>query len=554
MIFKKIKLLLLICLLGLSSGLLSQKLHLNLTSKAPLENLFLTTLPFQQKHSDTISIQRELKRIERQLKLHGFFLSSLDSTLIKKTTVTAFFSLKEKLDTVALHFKQKPTFLLPTFKFKDSILSLPMHALEETLEKISDSYENAGNAFSKINLKNFRVKDKKLFAEIQFTTAKKRKINKLIFKGYPDFPRSFIRNHFEIREHSVFNKKRLQEFSKLSQSLSFATEIKPPETLFTQDSTFVYIYLKKKKGSSFDGLINFTSQESGKIQFNGHLDLKLNNLLNKGERLALLWNHYGNEKQELQLSTATPYIFNSKISPELKFSLYKQDSTFLNTTLHTNIPYQIKNNASLYVSFTATKSEKLENTSLENITSFKSNFLGFGYQLRVPKNNFLKKTSFSLDINPSFGKRKDTNGNSHQIKLESTLSYLLDVNQRSSLYFRNSIGVLNSDSYVENELFRIGGNSSIRGFKEQSLYVKEFVVQNIEYRYHTATDAFLYSITDVAFISTTERQEKLIGLGIGYLFSTNNAQINISAAVGSSTKTPQNFKNTQLFVNWVNFF
>ena len=79
-------------------------------------------------------------------------------------------------------------------------------------------------------------------------------------------------------------------------------------------------------------------------------------------------------------------------------------------------------------------------------------------------------------------------------------------------------------------------------------------MQNIEYRYQTATNAFLYSITDLALISTTERQEKLIGLGIGYLFSTNNAQINISAAVGSSTKTPQNFKNTQLFVNWVNFF
>ena len=57
-------------LFGLSSGLLSQELHLNLTSKETVENVFLKTLNFQQRHSDTISIQQTLKKIEQQLKLH----------------------------------------------------------------------------------------------------------------------------------------------------------------------------------------------------------------------------------------------------------------------------------------------------------------------------------------------------------------------------------------------------------------------------------------------------------------------------------------------------
>ena len=541
-------------LFGLSSGLLSQELHLNLTSKETVENVFLKTLNFQQRHSDTISIQQTLKKIEQQLKLHGFFLSTLDSTHTNKTNFTAFFSLKEKLDTAVLYFEQKPAFLLKTFKFKDSILSLPIHELEETLERISDSFENAGNAFSKIKLKNFRIRDKTLFAELQFVVAKKRKINKLIFKGYPNFPKAFVRNHFQIRDTSTFNKKQLQKFSKLSQNLTFASEIKPPETLFTQDSTFVYIYLKKKKGTSFDGLINFNTQESGAVQFNGHLDLKINNLLNKGESLALLWKHYGNEKQEFQLATTTPYLFNSKISPELNFSIYKQDSTFLNTKFHSNIKYQVTNSTSLYISFSSENSEKLSNASLERIESFKSKFFGFGYATRVLKKNHFDKTTFSFNINPSFGKRKDTNGSSHQIKLESTLSYLLDLNQRSSFYFKNSIGILNSKNYIENELFRIGGNNTIRGFKEQSLYLKEYLIQSIEYRYHTANNAFLYSITDLALVSTTNQTEKLLGMGIGYLFSTNNAQINISTAIGSSSNTPINLKNTQFFVNWVNFF
>ena len=246
--------------------------------------------------------------------------------------------------------------------------------------------------------------------------------------------------------------------------------------------------------------------------------------------------------------------FNSKISPELNFSIYKQDSTFLNTKFHSNIKYQVTNRTSLYISFSSENSEKLSNASLERIESFKSKFFGFGYATRVPKKNHFDKTTFSFNINPSFGKRKDTNGSSHQIKLESTLSYLLDLNQRNSFYFKNSIGILNSKSYIENELFRIGGNNTIRGFKEQSLYLKEYLIQSIEYRYHTANNAFLYSITDLALVSATNQTEKLLGMGIGYLFSTNNAQINISTAIGSSSNTPINLKNTQFFVNWVNFF
>lgn len=553
MVINKKKFLLLVCLLSLASGILSQNIQLKLTTLETAKNSYLKTLQYTQIHTDTISIRIELKKIQQQLKLNGFFLSTLDSTLFDKTKFTAFFSLKEKIDTVALH-RQKTAIILKTGNSKDTLLKIPIHKLEATLKQISAGYENAGNAFSKIKLRNFQMKGKTLFADIQFTPAKKRRINKLIFKGYQDFPQSFIKNYFQTQNNSVFNRKQLQQISKLSQHLTFAKEIKPPETLFTADSTFVYVYLKKNKGSSFDGLLNFASQENGKIQLNGYLDLKLNNLLNKGEHFSLLWNQFGNEKQELIISTKTPYIFNSKISTALDFSIYKQDSTFLNTKFHTNLQYQIKNNTSLYIGLTTENSQQLTNNTVANITAFTSTFISVGYAYQMPNNNILNNTSFSINLKPSFGKRKNNSGASNQIKLETNLSYLFKLNQRNRFYFKNSIGILNSDDYFENELFRIGGNRSIRGFKEQSLYAKEYFIQRIEYRYQTADDAYLYSITDLALATTSNQTEKLIGLGIGYLFSTTNAQINISTAIGNSNKTPMNIKNTQFFVNWVNFF
>jgi hypothetical protein len=537
-----------------SLGIIAQDYTLKLASKNTIENTFLSKIDFKKEHKDSISIFDELNRIHKLVQVNGYFLSVVDSLVLKQKNYFAFFNMNQKVDSVILKQQNLPEVILQKFNFKQHKIKIPIHQLAIFLTKISETFESKGNSFSKIRLKNMSTENKILYADIDFDASKERKMNKLIFKGYENFPNSFIKNYFSIKEEMVFNKKKLSEISKLSKNLNFVSEIKPPETLFTKDSTFVYVYLKKNKGNSFDGLINLASQENGKLKFNGYVDLKLRNILNKGEHFNLLWNSFGNQRQEFSIATQIPYIFNSKLSPELNFSIYKQDSTFLNTKFNSNLQYQIKSNTSLFVSFTQENSERLTNVASENIETFTSAFLGFGYQYTMPKNDLFRNNIFFLNINPSFGNRKSENNSFRQIKLESTISYLLDISNRSSIYLKNKTGVLNSENYIENELFRIGGNNSIRGFNEQSIFVKDYIIQNIEYRYLISNDSFIYSITDLALIKTTNTIDKLIGLGVGYLFTTNNSQINISTTIGTDSKNRINFKNAQLFINWINFF
>jgi hypothetical protein len=541
-------------ILYFSLGIIAQDYTLKLTSKNTIENTFLSKIDFKKEHKDSISIFDELNRIHKLVQVNGYFLSVVDSLVLKQKNYFAFFNMNQKVDSVILKQKNFPEEILRTFNFKQQKIKMPINQLAVFLNKISETFESKGNSFSKIRLKNITILKKVLYADIAFNASKERKINKLILKGYENFPSSFIKNYFNIKEEMVFNKKKLNEISRLSKSLNFVSEIKAPETLFTKDSTFVYVYLKKNKGNSFDGLVNLASQENGKLKFNGYIDLKLRNILNKGERFNLLWNSFGNERQEFAIATKIPYIFNSKLSPELNFSIYKQDTTFLNTKFNSNLQYQIKSNASLFVSFTQANSESLTNVASQNIETFTSTFLGLGYQYTMPTNDLFRNNIFFLNINPSFGNRKSENNSFRQIKLEATISYLLDISKRSSIYLKNKTGILNSENYIQNELFRIGGNNSIRGFNEQSIFVKDYVIQNIEYRYLLSNDAFIYSITDLALIATPNTTEKLMGLGIGYLFNTNNAQINISTTLGTDSRNPINFKNTQLFINWVNFF
>jgi hypothetical protein len=541
-------------ILYFSLGIVAQDYTLKLASENNIENLFLSKIDFKKSHKDSISIFNELNRINELVKSNGYFLSAIDSIVLQQKKYVAFFKMNEKVDSVILKQKNFPEIILKKFNFKQNIIKLPIEELESFLTKISETFESKGSSFSRIKLKNFSIRDKTLVTEIDFNASQERKIDKIIFKGYDNFPNSFTKNYFNINRETFFNKRKLNEISKLSQNLSFVSEIKAPETLFTTDSTFVYVYLKKSKGSSFDGLINFSSQENGTLQFNGYLDLKLRNVLNTGESFKLLWNNFGKERQEFSVSMKIPYIFNSKVSPELNFSIYKQDSTFLNTTFNSKLQYQVRSNANLFLSFTLENSESLTNIASTNIETFASSFLGFGYEYIVTQNDVFRNNFFFLNINPSFGKRKSNDNTLNQIKLTSTVSYLWSLNKKSSIYLKNKTGLLNSEAYLENELFRIGGNNSIRGFNDQSIFVKDYIVQNIEYRYLISNDSYIYSITDLALAATTNNTEKLIGVGVGYLFNTNNSQINISTTIGTDSNNPINIKNTQLFVNWINFF
>jgi hypothetical protein len=546
--------LILIGILSYTSRVYSQDLKLEFNSNKKTKNIFLSKINYKTKHKDSVAIFDEINKVQKIIKLNGYFLSSIDSVLRKNKKYTVYINFQEKVDSVQLTYTNGPTLILKKYNFKDKPIKVPINQLKQILTEISKQQEIKGAAFSKVQLQNFKIKNKTLFAEIHFTSSKKRTIDKVMFKGYENFPKSFVHNYFNIDSKTTFNKKKLTEISKLSKALNFASEIKAPETLFTKDSTFVYVYLKKTKGSSFDGLVNFASQETGELQFNGYLDLKLKNIFNKGESFNLLWNRFGNERQEFSIAAKTPYIFNTKLSTEFSFSIYRQDTTFLSTRLQTNLKYQIKNNTNLFVTFLSENSENTATTIQNNISTYKNYFIGFGYEFKSPKNDVFRNDTFYVNINPSFGKRSTTNNSFPQIKITTIISSLLDLNKKTSFFLQNKTGLLKSENYFDNELFRIGGSSSIRGFNEQSIFVKNYTLQNIEYRYATSSDSYLYTITDLAIISTNQNKEKLYSLGIGYLFNTNNSQINISTAVGTNTKNPLDFKNTQFFVNWVNFF
>jgi hypothetical protein len=518
-------------------------------------NAVLEKIKFQNIHTDSIAVFNEIDKISSFLKNIGYFTNTINKISKIDTTYVAEFSLGDKIDKVMIRNTSKEVLeLLNYSKEKDTIV-IPISQLQFLLNTISKKLDKQGKSFSRVQLSDIEIKGKVIFANIDIYESKKRTINKVLIRGYELFPKAYIKYFFNIREGIIFNKEKIEEISKATTSLQFVKETKKPEVLFTKDSTLMYIYLKKQQNNSFDGLVNFTSKEKGGVLFNGHIDLKLNNILNTGESFELFWNSIGEEKQEFKISTEIPYMFNTPISPSISFTLFKQDSTFLNTEFKTSISYNINSKAKIAATYSNVDSKNLQEDPTSNtIEEFKNSFWGFMFSYSTSKNDDFYDNKFFLKIHPSFGNRNSKTSATKQVKIEFTTSYIWDLSQRSSIFIKNKTGYLTSDDFLDNELYRIGGANSIRGYNEQSIYTNRFSIFNIEYRFLTSQRSYLYSITDLASINSVTNNENLLGLGIGYLFKTNNSQINISTAIGKNASNKFDVNTSKIIIGWKNYF
>jgi hypothetical protein len=531
-----------------------QEVTLKLSSKNNTEAIILSEIDYEKKHKDTISLYLEIDKVSHYLKKNGYFLNVIHKVKKKDKNYIAYFSLNNKIENVVINIDSNLEIHFEKSKIKKGKVIIAINKLQSTLSNISRKLDKEGRSFSKVQLKNILIKNKNMFADLEIYRSKKRTINNVIVKGYKNFPKSYLKNYFNIKNNTIFNQQIIKEISEASKGLQFIAEIKPPEVLFTKDSTTIYIYLKKEQNSSFDGLVNFTSKEDGGILFNGNIDLKLHNILDKGEKFSLLWNSIAKERQEFKITTEIPYIFVSKFSPQLSFSIYKEDSTFINTKFDTKIFYNINSRAKLAITYNSENSEKLKQSINNNIETFSNNFLGLQLQYNLSNKNSFINNQLYLELEPSIGKRRIRDISSNQYKMEASISFNWNLNQRSSLFIKNKTGYLNSENYIYNELFRIGGANTIRGFNEQSIFTSSYSYFNLEYRYLTSEKSYLYSITDIGQAKLNNANINLLGIGLGYLFTTKKSQINISTTLGKNNTQSFDHKNIKLLINWKNYF
>lgn len=537
-----------------------QKLQLQILGKDSIQQKVIDSIYSPVKFENLKSINTKIDSISIKFQKLGFIEARLlESKKINDSVYHAKYNLKTKYHTIYIYNYKSIISKSILEQLSDSVFEdyfiIKISDIEFTLNFLNKELTSKGLPFSTVTLKNINKINNILKAELSVTKNKKREINKVIVKGYENFPKSFIKHYLKILPKDNLNLNELKIKSALLENLNFVNETKTPEIQFTKDSTTVYLYLERKKSNFFDGFLGFgTNEDNGKIEFNGYLDLNLINNLNFGESLNLRYKSNELEQRYFEANIEAPYILGSPLGAKLSLNIFKKDSTFTTTNQKVNVFYNINPKNEFSLGYNSIQSNLIANQELvDNLSDYKSRFFNATYKFinQTNTNRLFPISAFSY-ISIGLGNRNDDLNKIRQslVEIEAYKSFYL--NSSNSIFLRIESKGIFSDNYLENELFRFGGINSIRGFQENSLIANTYGIINTEYRYQLSSSIYLHSIIDLSYLENdlSNIKEKLFGFGFGFGIKSNAGLLKFNYANGKSENQQFKLSNSKVHISF----
>src|SRR5690554_4412466 len=435
--------------------------------------------------------------------------------------------------------------------------------LDSLVQNIQAKYANEGFPFSEFKIIPLGYKDGEAQVKLELNLFPQRTIDHIEVIGYEKLSKGFIRNNLGLKIGETYNEQKLLEASERISYSSFIKETNEPQTLFNTDSTTVYLYVEKVNSNSFDGILGFGNDENGDFQLNGNVKVELSNNFNGMEIIRLNWIATADKSNSLDLNVRVPYLFQSEIGTQTDFNTYKKDSTYVNLKIEERLFYQLNNysNIGLNLSYETSNFVLDESPLIDNLyEDFNKTGIGASYEFLRPTQKRLmegksklfilgkalrKKTSeFQVEVNDYF----DTKIQQYEVGIDAFHLFQLHPQH----YLKSSVeafGLFGSEKELAmNELYRIGGFNSIRGFNEESIIASTYGILSLEYRFMPNDGIYISTFGDYAFIEnkSADFNENLFGAGVGFSFLTQLGIFNMSYAVGKQPNEGFDFKNSKI--------
>ena len=428
--------------------------------------------------------------------------------------------------------------------------------LEELVDFSIKYFSNKGYPFANLKLdKVGKVDSLTLKSELLIDLGSKREITKVVVKGYENFPKKFIKNLLGLKSGSELKIDEIRNQMNLINRTNFARSVKDPEILFTDDSTEVFLYLKKVKKNTFDGFIGFTTnEENGKLEIQGYAKINLINTFNQGEEIKIDFLSEDSQDRFLNSQLRVPFVFNSPLSLNTGLKLIQKDSIYNSRDFFVDIDLLKKQ---FRGGLGYEKTESVNEIPFQNVEAFKKNIINLfiGYELLDPDDLFeFYKFRFFLKAGIGEKNQMDEKNKVGKFKIEVTKKF--EISEKFKINSRFLSEKLDSQNLVTNELLRFGGIESIRGFDQNSIFTNDYKLLNTSVNFYLNDTIYIYTLFDVANYQNTilSIDEFIYSGGLGFSSRTKNGLISVNYAKGTTWGNSFNLKNAKLSVSFVTFF
>lgn len=522
------------------------------------------------------------RSIQTELINRGYLAASIDSTKRNDSLkiLDIYLFAGEMYQFSELSFSPEHEEALSLSGYRNKLFNnSPLNAkqLSSLMENLLIYYENAGYPFVSAKLDSASFQGNKLKSHLAINKGPLIKIDSIYIKGGVKNSSKIIHTIIKVKPGDIFNQKLINQIDNRISETPYLTSIKPTEYEFVNGNCNLYLYVKNNPSSNINGIIGILQDDNDKLTITGDARIKLTNSFYKGEVIDINWRKLQSLTQNLKTHFNYPYILNTSFGVDVKFDLFKKDTSFINIFSNLGIQYSFNSDNKLTVFYQNRTSNLLSTvqfatlTSLPEFADISYNAYGLGLTSQNLDYKYNPTRGYFFEIAGSVGNKKIKKNNSLnpviyegvkltalQYNLISEIYYHIPIKKRNTIKIGVKSGLMFSENMFLNEMHRIGGNLLLRGFNEESIFASSYAVSTLEYRFLLEKNSNLFAFVDAAWYEKDVSQDFLtdtpIGIGTGISFSTKPGIFSVSYALGQQLGNPILFKTAKIHFGFVNFF
>lgn len=517
------------------------------------------TISFKKDFQNIISLFKEINSTYVFLLNEGYITASVDSIKQDSVNYTAFISIGKKYNWINLSYNKNQEEVITKLGYNEHFFSkraFKYNELAQFMEKIIVYYENNGYPFASAKLDSINFLNEKVSAVLSIYRNTFVKLDSLVTQGDAVINQKFLYRYLNIKNGMPYNEEAFKNISKKIKQLPFIIETKPAILKITDKQNKLFLFLDKKNASQFDGIVGVLPDDKGKTIFTGDVKIKLvNSILKNGETFDLNWRRLQSQTQDLKAKVIYPYLFGLPIGVDYSIKIYKKDTTFIDVNNSIGLNYYFSGLNHFTMFYKQRNANLISTSGLSFITvlpeyadvNTKSYGLGFNFENLDYKYNPKKGTSINLQAslgtrqikkNPKINEVAYSNTalKSTQYQLEGETINYIRLHKNNILKLSTQFASVFGNVIYKNELLRIGGLKTLRGFNEESIYASTFIIPSLEYRFLFEKNSNIFLFAESCWYENNSSMIYLndtpVSVGAGINFNTKAGIFNLSYALG----------------------
>jgi translocation and assembly module TamA len=534
------------------------------------------------KPTDSLSAVKFAQKLVLEMQSDGYLLASLDSFYSQKPSgwISLLFA-GEQFEWARLSRGNLEKEILEKSGYREQFYqnkTLKISSWQKLSNNILNYFENNGYPFSILKLDSIRQNENQISASISHQKGPLILFDTLIIRGEATIRKDFLTKYIGWETGKPYSEQTARNAIKKLKSMTYLKSISEAKILFRQDKAFLSLELESAKSTQIDGILGVLLNENPITQerkpvITGRADIRLQNPFGRGKLIELQFQRIKIASQKFDIAYTHPNLLNTNLDVKVNLKYLKEDSLFINLNRILELTYRAGKSGNF--SFLADVSDSRLTTSfaknapseLQNYTASEFSAYGIGWEWENTDNFLLPKKGWKLNLRLKIGNKDlkpslttdepnyeeiygDVALKSTQFVSEFTLSKFWQTGENTSLLTQLNSGKVFNENLFQNDLFRIGGLTSLRGFNENFFFVSAYSILTLEQRFFLSDESYFLLFYNQAYLESEVENfgftDFPLGFGTGFSFRTQAGIFTFVYSLGKSENQPIDFRLSKI--------